>query len=79
MRRASLNASTTVAPAPAASGLASRHALRCSSDRKKLSAVQSEVAIRRWPAARFSIQTMTPSASGPGPSGRAENSRGIRQ
>src|SRR5436309_9238729 len=42
MRSPSLKPSATVAPAPSVAGFASRHALRCSSDRKKLIVVQSE-------------------------------------
>ena len=45
----SLNASLTTIPAPGMSGFASRHARRCSSDRKKLSVVQSESQARRSP------------------------------
>ena len=74
MRSPSLNASDTVVPAPATSGFAARHALRCSSDRKKLSVVQSEVEIRRSPPLCFPTQTMTPAASGSGPAGPADNS-----
>jgi len=40
MRSASLKASCTVVPAPSAVGFASRHALKWSSDRKKLMVVQ---------------------------------------
>ncbi len=66
IRFASLNASTAVAPAPAVSGFAARHALRCSSDRKKLSVVQSDVHTRRSPSPRLPTQTMTsPAPTGP--------------
>jgi hypothetical protein len=61
----SLNASATVAPAPGTSGFAARHARRCSSDRKKFSVVQSDVATRRWSSERVPTHTMT--ASDPGP------------
>jgi hypothetical protein len=44
MRSPSLKPSTTEAPAPSAPGFASRHARKCSSDRKKLIVVQSESA-----------------------------------
>ena len=78
-RRASLNASPTVAPAPGAPGFASLHARRCSSDRKKLSVVQSESRTLPRSSAIFSTHTMTPSASGAGASGPAEKSRGVLQ
>ncbi len=78
-RRAILNASVTVAPAPSAAGFDSRHALRWSSDRKKLSIVQSEFTTRPRFAACFSNHTITPSASGPGASGETEKFRGASQ
>ena len=76
IRRARLNASPTVAPEPAAPGFAARHARKSSSDRKKFSCVQSDVAIRRWSSRRASTHTMSPSASGPGLSGVTENAIG---
>ena len=69
----SLNASSIVIPAPATSGVRSRHARRCSSDRKKLSVVQSESHARRS-SARLPTQTMAPAASGPGPHGSTDSS-----
>ena len=77
MRRASLKPSTTVVPAPGTSGFTSRHALRCSSDRKKLIVVQRESATLHRSSARLPTQSMRPSASGPGPVGSAENSKAI--
>ena len=79
MRSPSLKPSATVAPAPSAVGFAFRHALRCSSDRKKLIVVQSESATLHRSSVRFPSHSMTPSASGPGPSGETENSTGIVQ
>lgn len=76
---ASLNPSTTVVPPPWSVGFASRHALRCSSDRKKLMVVQSESATLHRSSTRFPIQSMIPSASRPGLCGVAENSRGEPQ
>jgi len=76
MRRPSLNPSTSVMPAPSAVGFAARQARRSSSDRKKLIVVQRESAALHPPSARFPIQSMTPVASGPGPSGAAESSSG---
>jgi hypothetical protein len=79
MRRPSLNASTTVAPAPGTPGFAARHARRCSSDRKKFSVVQSDVASRHWPSARLPTHTMTSSDPGPTPSGPTPSARGAPQ
>jgi hypothetical protein len=59
----SLKASSTVMPAPGISEFTSRHACRWSSDRKKLSVVQSESQARRSPSTRFPTHTMIPSAS----------------
>lgn len=69
----SLNASSIVTAAPATAGLPSRHARRCSSDRKKLSVVQSESHARRS-SARFPTQTIVPAASVPGPDGSTDSS-----
>ena len=76
MRRASLNASFTAAPAPGAEGIACRHTRRWSSDRKKFSDVQRDVAMRRSPSRRVSTHTMTPSASGSGPLAPTSNASG---
>ena len=78
MRSPSLNASAAVVPAPAISGFAARHALRCSSDRKKLRVVQSDVQARRSPSSRLPTQTMTSVASN-GPVGSAASSSGSPQ
>jgi hypothetical protein len=75
----SLNASSTIIPAPGMSGFVSLHAPRCSSDRKKLRVVQSESQARRSSSARFPTQTMTPSAPGPGPDGSTDSSKGTEQ
>jgi hypothetical protein len=79
MRVPSLNASATVAPAPGTSGFATRHALRCSSDRKKFSVVQSDVATRRWSGERVPTHTMAASDSRPAPSGPASSVKGVWQ
>jgi len=71
--------STTVVPAPSAVGFASRHVLRCSSDRKKLIVVHSESKALHCSSTRFPNQSMMPSASGPGPCGVTENLRGEPQ
>ncbi len=76
MRRPSMNASATAVPAPAPSGCSARQARRCSSDRKKFRAVQSEVEIRRSPSPRFATHTMIPAASAAGPPAAAANSSG---
>src|SRR5712691_10179158 len=73
-RSPSLKASDTGVPAPSIVGLASHHALMCSSDRKKLRVVQVEVKARRSSAHRFPAHIMIPSALGPGPDGSTENS-----
>ena len=78
-RSPSLKASDTGVPAPSSVGLASHHALRCSSDRKKLSVVQVELQARCSPSHRFPAQTMTPSEPGPVPNGLADNSIGSPQ
>ena len=75
----SLNASSMVMPAPSTSAFASRHTLRCSSDRKKLRVVQSESHARRSSSTRFPTQTMSPLASGPGPDGSTHSSIGPAQ
>src|SRR5437868_130791 len=64
-------ASLTVAPAPWAVGLASRHARRWSSDRKKLIVVQSESKALQPSSPRLPNQTIRPSAFDPTPSGVA--------
>jgi hypothetical protein len=74
----SLNASAIVMPAPATSGVPSRHSRRCSSDRKKFRVVQSESHARRS-SARFPTQTMMAAASGPGPVGDTESASGAAQ
>jgi hypothetical protein len=74
----SLKASVIVIPAPATSGLSSRHARRCSSDRKKFSVVQRESHARRS-SARLPTQTMIPAASGPGPVGDTASASGAAQ
>src|SRR5215831_20629282 len=74
-----LNASATVEPAPSCVGFASRQALRCSSDRKKLINVQSESSALLASSPRFPNQTITPSASGPVPFGVTANFRGSPQ
>jgi len=74
----SLKASAIVMPAPATSGLPSRHARRCSSDRKKFSVVQSESHARRS-SARFPTQTMIPDVAGPGPAGDTDSVSGAAQ
>jgi hypothetical protein len=74
----SLNASVDVIPAPATSGFPSRHARRCSSDRKKFSVVQSESHARRS-SARFPTHTMIAAASGAGPVGGTESASGAAQ
>jgi hypothetical protein len=74
----SLNASAIVIPAPATSGFSSRHARRCSSDRKKLSVVQSESHARRS-SARLPTQTIIPAASGSGPDGDTDSASGAAQ
>ena len=79
MWRPSLKPSAIVVPAPSAVEFASRHSLRCSSDRKKLMVVQSESATLHRSSVRFPTHRMTPAASGPGPSGVAENSSGVPQ
>lgn len=61
MRTASLNASASGVAAPPASRCSRCHALTCSSDRKKLSIVQSEAETRRSSARRLVTQTITPS------------------
>ncbi len=78
-RSPSLKASDTRVPAPATSGFAARHARRCSSDRKKLSVVQSEVEARRSPSPCLPTQTMTPSASSPEPAWSTQSSNGSPQ
>ena len=78
MRSPSLNASAAVVPAPATPGFTARHALRCSSDRKKLSVVQSDVQARRFPSWRLPTQTITSPASS-GPVASAASSRGSPQ
>ena len=75
----SLNASSMVMPAPATFGLPSRHARMYSSDRKKLSVVQSESHARRPSSTRFPTHTMTPAASRPGPDGSTDSSRAAPQ
>ncbi len=75
----SLNASSMVMPAPGMSGFTARHAFKCSSDRKKLSVVQSETQARRSSSARFPTQTMTPCALGSGPDGPIDRSMGTAQ
>jgi hypothetical protein len=76
----SLNASPIVMPAPGTSGFAPRHALKCSSDRKKLRVVQTESQARRHSAsARFPTHTMTPAASGSGPGGSLNRVKGMPQ
>ncbi len=77
MRRPSLKPSATVVAAPGISGFVSHHALRCSSDRKKLIVVQRESETRHRSSDLFPIQSMRPSAAGRGPSGATENSRAI--
>ena len=79
MRRPSLKASATVVPAPGISECASYQAFRCSSDRKKFSAVQSELEIRRSPSLRLATQTMIPAASAAGPSAPAKSASGSLQ
>src|SRR5882672_7915719 len=72
-RRATLNASATVAPAPGAVGFAPHHNRRWSSDRKKLIVVQSESSALPQFSVYFPNHTITPSASGAGPSGETAN------
>ncbi len=62
MRAPSLNASARGAAAPPASRCSRYHALTCSSDRKKLSVVQSEAETRRSSARRVPTHTIMPSA-----------------
>ena len=78
-RAPSLNASDASVPAPATSGFASRHARMCSSDRKKLSVVQSEVEARRSPTPCLPTQTTTSSPSSPEPAGSTPSSNGSPQ
>jgi len=67
-RSPSVKASDTRVPAP-----------RCSSDRKKLSVVQSEVEACRSPSPCLPTQTMTASASSPEPAGSTPSSNGSPQ
>src|SRR5262249_19171548 len=75
--RPSLKPSATVAPAPSTDGLRCRHALSSSSDRKKLLVVQSPSIPRHRSSVRLPTQSMISPASGPGPSGVAENLKGL--
>ena len=74
-----LKPSATVVPAPSAVGFASRHLLRCSSDRKKLIVVQRESKALHCSSTRLPNHSMMPLASGSGPCGVAENVRGALQ
>lgn len=69
MWRPSSNASAILIADPGTSGLVLRHVARCSSDRKKLSVVQSESQALRSSSARLPTQTMTSAACGAGPDG----------
>ena len=75
---ANLNASAKMTPAPGVSGWLVCHALRCSSDRKKLRSVQSPDATRVAHASRGAIHTMT-SGSERGASGPASITSGSAQ
>jgi hypothetical protein len=79
MRRPSVNASPSVTPAPAALWWPCHHARRCSSDRKKLSLVQSTVHARPSSGPDRVTHTMRSRASGPGPSGPTANPSGASQ
>ena len=79
MRLPSSKPPPTVVADTGCSGFAAHHIRRCSSDRKKLSAVQKDRQSRRSPGVRAATVTITPAAAGPGPSGSTGNSSGSRQ
>ena len=79
MRLPSSKPPPTVVAATACPGFADHHVRRCSSDRKKLSAVQRDRQSRRSAGVRAATVTINPAASGPGPCGSTGNSIGSRQ